>query len=412
MSDADSLKVKFFVPSISGEEEKSVLEVLRSGWLTTGKYAAQFESDFCDFMNRDENGKIFETRKTAGLNTDKVKSLAVNSNTSGMILAMEACGVKSGSAVITTPYTFVSTATSARHLGADVIFADTEKDSYSIDADKVEELLKSDVQRKIKAVVPVHIAGNICNMQKLCSIGKKYGVKIIEDAAHSFPSRTDLGFAGTIGDIGVFSFYVTKSITTGEGGMVCTRDKALASRMTTMRMHGMDRTTWDRYTSPRASWEYDIIDSGYKFNLPDILAAIGVCQLKKAEDFLQKRKKIVKMYNEAFSNLDFIKLPPDGKGNAWHLYLMRLNLEKLTINRDEFAKLLQKDGIGISVHFIPLFHFTYWKKLYNDFTKENFPNAEKNYQTTISIPLWPDMTENDVNLVIASVKEIGIKYHV
>ncbi len=137
-----------------------------------------------------------------------------------------------------------------------------------------------------------------------------------------------------------------------------------------------------------------------------------MCQLKKAEDFLQKRKKIVKMYNEAFSNLDFIKLPPDGKGNAWHLYLMRLNLEKLTINRDEFAKLLQKDGIGISVHFIPLFHFTYWKKLYNDFTKENFPNAEKNYQTTISIPLWPDMTENDVNLVIASVKAIGIKYHV
>ena len=412
MSDADSLKVKFFVPSISEEEENAVLEVLRSGWLTTGKYAAQFEADFGAFMNGGDDKNTLAARKNAGLSTNTVQALAVNSNTSGILLAMEACGVKAGDAVITTPYTFVSTASCARHLGADVLFADTEKDSYNIDADAVETMLKNDRAHRVKAVVPVHIAGNVCNMEKICALGKKDNVKIIEDAAHSFPSRMELGYAGAIGDVGVFSFYVTKSITTGEGGMVCTRDKALASRMTTMRMHGMDRTTWDRYTSPRASWEYDIIDSGYKFNLPDILAAIGVCQLKKAEDFLQKRKKIVKMYNEAFSNLDFIKLPPDGKGNAWHLYLMRLNLEKLTINRDEFAKLLQKDGIGISVHFIPLFHFTYWKKLYNDFTKENFPNAEKNYQTTISIPLWPDMTENDVNLVIASVKEIGIKYHV
>ena len=405
----EALKVKFFVPSISAEEEQAVLEVLRSGWLTTGKYAVQFESDFSAFMNRAQSQ---EARASAGLSCAPVQSLAVNSNTSGMTLAMEACGVKAGTAVITTPYTFVSTATAARHLGADVLFADTEKDSYSIDAAHVERLLAADTEKRIKAVAPVHIAGNVCDMKRLCALGKKYNVKIIEDAAHSFPSLTALGYAGTIGDIGVFSFYVTKTITTAEGGMVCTRDESLAKRMAVMRMHGMDRTTWDRYTSPRASWEYDIIEAGFKFNLPDILAAIGVGQLKKAEAFFERRKQIVQRYNEAFRQLDFVQLPPDGEGNAWHLYLMRLKPELLTIGRNEFAARLQERGIGISVHFIPLFHFTYWKNLYKDFTAENFPNAEAHYAATISLPLWPDMPLTDADAVIDAVRDIGSAYHV
>ena len=405
----EPLKVKFSVPSISAEEEQAVLEVLRSGWLTTGKYALQFESDFSAFMNRAQSQ---EARAAAGLLCAPVQSLAVNSNTSGMMLAMEACGVKAGTAVITTPYTFVSTATAARHLGADVLFADTEKDSYSIDAAHVERLLAADTEKRIKAIAPVHIAGNVCDMKRLCALGKKYNVKIIEDAAHSFPSLTALGYAGTIGDIGVFSFYVTKTITTAEGGMVCTRDESLAKRMAVMRMHGMDRTAWDRYTSPRASWEYDIIEAGFKFNLPDILAALGVCQLKKAEAFFERRKQIVQRYNEAFRQLDFVQLPPDGEGNAWHLYLMRLKPELLTIGRNEFAARLQERGIGISVHFIPLFHFTYWKNLYKDFTAENFPNAEAHYAATISLPLWPDMPLTDADAVIDAVRDIGSAHHV
>lgn len=405
----EALKVKFFVPSISAEEEQAVLEVLRSGWLTTGQYALQFESDFSAFMNRAQSQ---EARAAAGLLCAPVQSLAVNSNTSGMMLAMEACGVKAGTAVITTPYTFVSTATAARHLGADVLFADTEKDSYSIDAAHVERLLAADTEKRIKAIAPVHIAGNVCDMKRLCALGKKYNVKIIEDAAHSFPSLTALGYAGTIGDIGVFSFYVTKTITTAEGGMVCTRDESLAKRMAVMRMHGMDRTAWDRYTSPRASWEYDIIEAGFKFNLPDILAAIGVCQLKKAEAFFERRKQIVQRYNEAFRQLDFVQLPPDGEGNAWHLYLMRLKPELLTIGRNEFAARLQERGIGISMHFIPLFHFTYWKNLYKDFTAENFPNAEAHYAATISLPLWPDMPLTDADAVIDAVRDIGSAHHV
>ena len=409
MSDADSLKVPFSRPSISEEEKKSVLEVLNSGWLTTGKYALEFEKNFSALMN--SKPEMLDERRKLGLSDAPVESLAVNSNTSGMILAMEACGIGPGTAVITTPYTFVSTAACAKHLGADVYFADIEKDSYSIDPEKIEKILASPEGKKVKAIVPVHVAGNLCNMKKICQIAKKFGVKVIEDAAHAFPSPTELGYAGTIGDAGVFSFYVTKTITTAEGGMVCTRDKGIAKRMTVMRLHGMDRTTWDRYTSPRASWEYDIVAPGYKFNLPDILAAIGVQQLKRAESFYEKRVKIVKKYNEAFKKLDFIQIPPDGKGNAWHLYLMRIVPEKLKISREEFAKKLQQAGIGISVHFIPLFYFTYWKTICPDFTAENFPEAAERYSQTISIPLWPDMTEEMANLVIREVSRIGKENH-
>lgn len=396
------IKVPFHKAAITKAEEDAVLDVLRSGWLTTGKYTLEFEKKFSQAVGGDD-----------------VISLAVNSNTSGMILAMEACGVKSGTAVITTPYTFVSTATCARHLNADVYFADVEKDSYSIDPEKIEDILIKDAKNghKVKAIVPVHIAGNICNMERILELAKKYSTSenkifVIEDAAHSFPSPTKLGYAGTIGDAGVFSFYVTKTITTAEGGMVCTKNPELAKRMTIMRMHGMDRTTWDRYTSPRASWEYDIVAPGYKFNLPDVLSALGCCQVDRAVLFYEQRKAIVEQYNKAFSKLDFIKLPPDGEGNAWHLYLMRINPEKLTISRDEFAKKLQGEGIGISVHFIPIFHFTYWKELYPDFTAKNYPNAETQYSQTISIPLYPDMPQEQVDYVINTVIKIGTENHV
>ncbi|MBO7123359.1 MAG: DegT/DnrJ/EryC1/StrS aminotransferase family protein [Treponema sp.] len=410
MADCDSLKVPFSKPSISKEEEIGVLDVLRSGWLTTGKHALAFEKEFSYYMNKVDDSVIAQ-RKAAGLSSKDVINLAVNSATSGMVLAMEACGVKEGTAVITTPYTFVSTAACAKHLGAEVLFADIEKDSYSIDVDKVESLLAADKKKKIVAVVPVHIAGNVCDMERLVQLAHKYKVKVIEDAAHAFPSLTKLGYAGTICDAGVFSFYVTKTMTTAEGGMVCVRDQALAKRMTVMRMHGMDRTTWDRYTSPRASWEYDIVDAGWKFNLPDLLAVIGRVQLARADDFFERRKKIVQIYNKEFSKLDFVQLPPDGDGNAWHLYLARLNLKALKINRDEFALALQKEGIGISVHFIPLFHFKYWQGLDPTFRAKNFPNAERQYKRTISLPLWPDMTEAMAKQVVAAVKKIGEANH-
>ena len=388
----EALKVPFFTASIGTEEEAAVLRVMRSGWLTTGKEALAFEQEFAAKVQAKH-------------------ALAVNSNTSGMVLAMEACGVKAGKAVITTPYTFVSTAACARLLGADVYFADIEQDSYSIDPVKVEEILKGPNGKNVAAIVPVHIAGNVCNMDAIMALARKYGVKVIEDAAHSFPSKTHLGYAGAIGDVGVFSFYVTKTITTGEGGMVITNDDALAKRMTSMRMHGMDRTTWDRYTSPKASWEYDIIAPGYKYNLPDLLAALGRVQLARADEFDRKRKAHVEHYIEAFKKLDFIKLPPDGEGNSWHLFLLRLDLAKLRCDRNTFAKELQQLGVGISVHFIPIFHFSYWKQLYEGFDAAHFPNAEQHYNETISIPLFPDMDEQSIHFVIDCIRQLGEKYH-
>jgi len=397
------LKVPFHKAAITKDEEDAVLEVLRSGWLTTGKWTLEFEKKFSEFMNR-ANGE----------NDSEIISLAVNSNTSGMILAMEACGVKQGKAVITTPYTFVSTATCARHLNADVYFADIEENNYSIDPDKIEEILKKDTEsgeHKVCAIVPVHFGGNLCNMKAINALAEKYStpenhIYVIEDAAHAFPSRTEAGYGGCLGDVGVFSFYVTKTITTAEGGMITTRNPDLARRMTTMRMHGMDRTTWDRYTSPRASWEYDIIAPGYKFNLPDVLSAIGVKQLERAELFYEQRRRIFERYNEAFKNLDFITLPPDNEGNSSHLYPLRIN-EKCKYSRLDAAKKFQAAGMGISVHFIPIFHFTYWQELYPDFRAENFPNAEKQYSQTISLPIWPDMSEEDITFVIDSVKSLS-----
>ncbi len=390
------MTVPFFRASLGDAEKKAVCDVIDSHWLTTGSVTQGFEDDF----------KAYIGAKHA---------FAVNSNTSGMLLAMDACGVRAGKAVITTPYTFVSTAACAVHLGAEVRFADIEADSYAIDPEKIEAILKDDTEHSVCAIVPVHIAGNLCDMKKIRALAQTYStpenrIYVIEDAAHSFPSKTADGYAGVLGDVGVFSFYVTKTMTTGEGGMVTTNDDAIARRIAVMRLHGMDRSAWDRYTSPRASWEYDIVACGYKCNLPDILSALGREQLRRAGDFFARRKAVVRAYNAAFGGCDFLRLPPDGEGNAWHLYLVRIVPEKLDCDRDTFARELQAEGIGISLHFIVLFHFTYWKNRYPDFTARNFPHAAEHSAHTISIPLWPDMSGEMVDYVISTVKRIGEKH--
>ncbi len=391
MKQPDSF-IPFSLPSIGVEEEEAVLRVLRSGWLTTGKEALAFEKEFALF-------------------TGAKHALSVNSATSGLQLAMEACGIKEGTSVITSPYTFISTSSTALHLNASIQYCDIEKDTYNIDPDQIETILKKDralANPRIKAIIPIHIAGNVCRMNDILTLAKKYDVYVIEDAAHSFPSKTDQGYAGTLGDIGVFSFYATKTITTAEGGMVCTADDDLAKRMTTMRMHGIDRTVWDRYTSNKASWEYDVIDAGYKYNLPDILAALGREQLKKADLFLSKRRNIINQYQSAFELCPWIIPPPDGPGNAWHLYLLHLDLTKLSITRNDFSRILQDEGIGVSMHFIPHFLMTFWKN--KGLEAKDFPNSFAQYESTISLPLWPDMTETMISKVIETVLKTGNMY--
>ncbi|MCQ2580380.1 MAG: DegT/DnrJ/EryC1/StrS family aminotransferase [Treponemataceae bacterium] len=386
-------KINFSVASLGKEEEEAVLRVLRSGWITTGKETMAFEKEFAQKINA----------KCA---------LAVNSATSGLMLAYDALGLKDGYKILTTPYTFASTALAARHLGAHIEYADIEKDSYNISADAVEQKLEQDARngKKIKAIVPVHIAGNVCNMDALKQLAEHYNVKIVEDAAHAFPSKTKNGFAGTLGDIGVFSFYATKTITTAEGGMITTNNEEYAKRMQVMRLHGIDRPIWDRYTKDKASWEYDVVDAGFKCNLPDILGAIGREQLKKADTLFEKRKRIVERYNNAFKNIDFLTVPPDGDGNAWHLYLLRIKPEMLKINRNEFGSLLQDEGICISMHFIPHFRMTYFKNEYG-LKAEDFPNAQEHFEKTITLPLWPDMTDEMADRVIETVLSIGKAHH-
>ena len=380
--------VPFFLPSIGQEEEQAVLRVMRSGWLTTGKETLAFEKEFADMVH-------------------SPYALAVNSASNGLMLAMEAFGIGKGTKILTSPYTFVSTATSALHLGGEAVYADIEADSYSIDPEKIEDKLKQD--KSIKAIVPIHIAGNLCNMKAINSLAKKYNVAVIEDAAHAFPAKTADGYGGTFGDAGVFSFYATKTITTGEGGMICVRNPEAAERIKLMRSHGINRTIWDRYTDKHASWQYDVVAEGYKCNLPDILSAIGRVQLQKAEDFYRKRKLIAERFTRAFEPLDFFQVPPDGEGNAWHLYLLRIVPETLSVGRDDFARALQERGLGISVHFIPHFELTFLKERYG-LRAQDFPNAAAHYAQSISLPFWPDMSDEDVQYVIDTVINTAKKF--
>ena len=374
-------EVPFFRPSFDRTEEEAVIRVLHSGWLTTVKETPAFEKEFADMV-------------------DSPIALAVNSASNGLMLAMDAFGVGKGTKILTSPYTFVSTATSALHLGGEAVYADVMKDSYSIDPEKIEDTLKQD--KTIKAIVPIHIAGNLCDMKAINVLAKKYGVAVIEDAAHAFPSKTAEGYGGTLGDAGVFSFYATKTITTGEGGMICLRNSEAAERIKLMRSHGINRTIWDRYTDKHASWQYDVVAEGYKCNLPDVLSAIGRAQLQKAETFYRKRKHIAERFTRAFGQYEFFKAPPDGEGNAWHLYLLRIVPEALSVCRDDFARALQDRGLGSSVHFIPHFELTFLRERYR-LRAQDFPNAAALYAHSISLPFWPDMTDEDVAYVIDTV---------
>jgi dTDP-4-amino-4,6-dideoxygalactose transaminase len=248
-------------------------------------------------------------------------------------------------------------------------------------------------------------------MKRIGEIAGAYGIRVIEDAAHSFPSRIPAGpgafprdaFAGTLGDVGVFSFYATKTITTGEGGMAVSRDPALAKRISLMRSHGIDRTIWNRYTDKQASWYYEVVEAGFKYNIPDILAALGRVQLKKALFLLEKRRGIARRYDAAFGGDGRFLLPPTGPADARHLYPLRLNPKERPVGREDFIKRLQEQGIGVSVHFIPLHTMPYYKKRYA-LEAEDFPESVRSFEGVISLPMWPGMEEGQVERVITAVK--------
>ncbi|MDR3115390.1 MAG: DegT/DnrJ/EryC1/StrS family aminotransferase [Treponema sp.] len=404
--------IPFARPFIGPEEEAAVLRVLRSGWLTTGREALAFEAEFTGFLE-DPEGAL-----------PPLRSLTVNSATSGLHLALEACGIGPGDLVLVPAYTFVATAEVVRYLQGEVVFVDTAPGTFHIDPKALEATLArlssgdaaypqspgsgSFGPRGVpKAVIPVHYGGLPCAMEAIMDIARRYGLKVIEDAAHAFPSRLSTGgWAGTIGDLGVFSFYATKTITTGEGGMVVSRDPALARRIALMRNHGIDRSVWNRYTDTEASWYYAVVAPGYKYNMPDLLAALGRVQLTRAWALLDRRKAIAAAYDAAFKEEAYCSLPPTGPGDARHLYPLRLNPERLSITRDAFIEQIQAAGVGVSVHFIPLHSMPYYRDRYG-LKEGDLPESMRSFQRVISLPLWPGMQDAQVERVIQVVKTIA-----
>jgi dTDP-4-amino-4,6-dideoxygalactose transaminase len=381
--------IPFAIPDIGQEEIDLVVECMKSGWLTSGPKVREFESNFSDFIGGD------------------VQAVSLNSATAGLTLSLEACGVGAGDEVITTPYTFSATAMSAVYLGATPVLVDIDPVTMNIDPAKIEQAITP----KTKAIIPVHFAGLACDMDPIIDIAKRHKLSIIEDAAHALPTTYKGKLIGTLDTAAsIYSFYATKTITTGEGGMVVTKNPELASRCKTMRLHGISRDVFDRYTSTTANWYYEITAPGHKCNMTDIAAAIGIPQLKKARKFQQIRQNIKQRYYEAFKDLP-ITLPNEGNKDdihAWHLFVIRLS-DDAPISRDDFIKTMADQyGIGCSVHFIPLHFHPFWQSKLN-VSEDSFPIASDAYKRAVSLPIYTKMTDEQIERVIAATTALLTK---
>jgi len=379
----------FGLPDIGDDEIAEVVDTLRSGWITTGPKARRFEQDFAAFLG-----------------DASLQAIAVNSATAGLHLALEALGIGPGDEVITTTHTFTATAEVVRYLGADVKLVDIDAATLNIDPAAV----AAAVGPRTKAIVPVHYGGLAADMPRLFDIAARHGLKVVEDAAHALPTTVGGALVGTLASAAaVFSFYANKTITTGEGGMLVTRDAALAERARVMRLHGMSRDAFDRFVAKVPSWYYEIVAPGFKYNLTDIAAALGIHQLKKARAFQQRRAAIAARYDAAFESLPLV-LPPRpvaGDTHAWHLYAVRLADEAVArgLTRERFIERLFEQGVGASVHYIPLHLQPYWRERYR-LEPAMFPASQRAYERIASLPIYTRMGEADVERVIAAVRAV------
>jgi len=376
----------FALPEIGEEEIAEVVDTLRSGWVTTGPKCKRFEADFAAFLG-----------------DPALHCIAVNSATAGLHLALEALGIGPGDEVITTTHTFTATAEVVRYLGADVKLVDIDPATLCIDPAAVEAAIGP----RTRAIVPVHYAGLAADMPAILALAAKHGLKVVEDAAHALPTTVGGRLVGTLGsDATVFSFYANKTITTGEGGMLVTRDAALAARAKVMRLHGMSRDAFDRFTATVPSWYYEIVAPGYKYNLTDIAAALGLHQLQRARGFQQRRSEIAAQFDAAFAGLPLIVPPRPAAGDlhAWHLYVVRL-AEGAPVSRDRFIEQLFEAGIGCSVHYIPLHLHPYWRERYA-LAPAMFPHSQHAYEQMLSLPLYTRMGPAEVERVTATVRRL------
>jgi dTDP-4-amino-4,6-dideoxygalactose transaminase len=375
----------FALPEIGEEEIAEVVDTLRSGWVTTGPKAKRFEAAFTEFLG-----------------DPSLESIAVNSATAGLHLALEAVGVGPGDEVITTTHTFTASAEVARYLGADVKLVDIDPATYCISP----AALEAAITPRTKCVVPVHYGGLAADMTAILAIAKRHGLKVVEDAAHALPTTHRGQLIGTLdSDATVFSFYANKTMTTGEGGMLVTRHPEVAARAKVMRLHGINRDAFDRFTAKVPSWYYEIVAPGFKYNLTDIAAALGLHQLKRLQAFQARRAELAAAYAQALAGLP-LRLPPQplaGDVHAWHLYVVELT-DAAPITREAFIESLYADGIGCSVHYIPLHQHPYWKERYG-LKAEDFAHSQRAFERIVSLPLYTRMSDADVQRVAAAARK-------
>ena len=372
----------FAPPSIGEEEIAEVVDTLRSGWITTGPKTGRFEKAFKEYL-------------------DAPAALAVNSCTAALHLALAAAGIGEGDEVITTTMTFAASVNVIEHLRARPVLVDVEPDTLNLDPGQVEKKITA----RTKAILPVHYAGHPAELDLLCEMARAKKLQLVEDAAHALPAGYKGRLVGSGDNPAAFSFYATKNLTTAEGGML-TGSEELLEKARVLSLHGMSRDAWKRYEEG-GSWFYEVVAPGYKYNLTDIQAALGLHQLRKLKRFQQHRRQVVQAYSAAFAESDALELPVERAGveHAWHLYVLRLRPEALTIDRDAFIRELESRNIGVSVHFIPIHLHPYYRNRYS-YEAEHFPVAYENYRRMLSLPLSPQLTEGDVSDVIEAVLEV------
>lgn len=379
------MKIPFSRVNCSGNELAYIGEVLKSGWLTTAAKCAEFEKRVAEMV-----GAHF--------------ACAVNSATAALHLAAEAIGIRPGDKVLVPTMTFTASAEIVRYLGADPVFLDVEYGTCLVSPAILTEAVSR--LKDVKALILVHFGGQAADMNQILPICRARGIRVIEDAAHAFPTRYGNKMIGAFGDVTCFSFYANKTITTGEGGMLLTNDKEIYNRARIMRLHGINRDIWNRYTAARTDWEYDVVAPGFKYNMPDIAAAIGLAQLERIDEFRLKRQKCVEYYYSELSDISCIDLPiirGDYSEHAWHLFWIVLN-DKSPIERNELIRRLNEAGIGTSVHYKPLHRMSYYKDRYC-LNPDGFPNAERHWRGTVTLPVYPDLQKDELRYICSVVRK-------
>ena len=378
----DSFSIPFHRAAMGEEEVRAAAEVIRSGWMTMGPKTFEFEREFAKYVGAQH-------------------AVAVSTGTAALHLSLEAAGVQAGDEVLLPTTTFTATAEAVTYVGARPVLVDVDPVTMNMDPEDVGRRITP----KTKALIPVHLAGQPCDMDEIQMLARLHKLRVIEDAAHALPSEYRGKRVGQISEFTCFSFYATKTLTTGEGGMITTNNSAAADRMRLMRLHGIGRDSWKRYRT-EGSWFYEVLEAGFKYNLTDLQSAIGLVQLAKCDALRQARQAIAQHYSNAFSSSDELLVPtvrPD-RHTSWHLYILRLRLERLRADRDNFVQTLHRRGIACSVHFIPLHLQPYYRRAYG-YKPGDLPCAEQQYRSCLSLPIFPGMDEQEIAYVIRTVQE-------